>query len=94
MAGTDSPQPRLWWLLQAHVDVGACVVRMKIRRTGGRTPVVLAEKSKARRRLARERGIFTDAETLTGPLPGSMLVLLSRLHRSEHAVSDEDERGA
>ena len=67
---------------------------MKIRRTGGRTPVVLAEKSKARRRLVRERGGFTDAETLTGPLPGSMLVLLSRLHRSERPHLDDEERGA
>jgi hypothetical protein len=67
---------------------------MKIRRTGGRTPVVLAEKSKARRRLARERGVFTDAETLTGPLPGPMLVLLSRLHRSERVPAEEEERGA
>ncbi|KQP42323.1 hypothetical protein ASF49_00205 [Methylobacterium sp. Leaf104] len=67
---------------------------MKIRRTGGRTPVVLAEKSKARRRLVRERGVFSDAETLTGPMPGSMLVLLSRLHRSERPLRDEDEHGA
>ena len=67
---------------------------MKIRRAGGRTPVVLAEKSKARRRLVRERGGFTDAETLTGPLPGPMLVLLSRLHRSERRLFDEDEHDA
>ncbi|MGU3361639.1 hypothetical protein ACLBWX_15005 [Methylobacterium sp. M6A4_1b] len=66
---------------------------MKIRRTGGRTPVVLAEKSKARRRLARERGVFSDAEPLTGPMPGPMLVLLSRLHRSERPLRDEDEYG-
>lgn len=66
---------------------------MKIRRTGGRTPVVLAEKSKARRRLVRERGGFVDAETLTGPLPGSMLVLLSRLHRSERSAVDDEDLG-
>lgn len=69
-------------------------MRMKIRRTGGRTPVVLAGKSKARRRLARERGIFSDADTLTGPMPGPMLVLLSRLHRTERPSLDEEERGA
>lgn len=69
-------------------------MRMKIRRAGGRTPVVLAEKSKARRRLVRERGGFTDAETLTGPLPGPMLVLLSRLHRSERSPAEDEERGA
>lgn len=68
-------------------------MRMKIRRTGGRTPVVLAEKSKARRRLVRDRGLFSDAETLMGPLPGSMLVLLSRLHRSERSPSEDEDRG-
>lgn len=48
----------------------------------------------ARRRLVRERGGFTDAETLTGPMPGPMLVLLSRLHRSERPPLDDEERGA
>jgi len=67
---------------------------MKIRRTGGRTPVVLAEKSRARRRLVRERGGFTDPEILTGPLPGTMLVLLSRLHRSEQPPVEDETVGA
>ncbi|MDB5644673.1 MAG: hypothetical protein JWQ05_342 [Methylobacterium sp.] len=67
---------------------------MKIRRAGGKTPVVLAKTSNARRRLVRERGGFTDAELLTGPLPGPMLVLLSRLHRSERTPREDEDRGA
>jgi len=67
---------------------------MKIKRSGGRTPVVMAEKSRSRRRLARGREGILDPETLTGPLPGSMLVLLSRLHRSEVSRHDEDDRTA
>ncbi|GJD33004.1 hypothetical protein PMNALOAF_4285 [Methylobacterium adhaesivum] len=71
---------------------------MKIKRIGGRTPVVMAEKSKSRRRLARGRDGIHDPEVLTAPLPGPMLVLLSRLHRSEItpeiAWMDDDERWA
>jgi hypothetical protein len=64
---------------------------MKIKRTGGRTPVVMAEKLRSRRRLARGREGILDPETLTAPLPGSMLVLLSRLHRSEMIGRDEED---
>ncbi|WP_244472972.1 MULTISPECIES: hypothetical protein [unclassified Methylobacterium] len=48
--------------------------------------------SKSRRRLARGRAGILDAEALTAPVPGPMLVLLSRLHRSETSLRDEDER--
>lgn len=65
---------------------------MKIKRTGARTPVVMAEMSKSRRRLARGRAGILDAEALTAPVPGPMLVLLNRLHRSETSLRDEDER--
>ncbi|TXM79058.1 hypothetical protein FV218_00945 [Methylobacterium sp. WL69] len=67
---------------------------MKIKRPGGRTPVVMAEMSKSRRRLARGREGILDAEALTAPLPGSMLVLLSRLHRSETRLREDEDRSA
>lgn len=52
----------------------------------------MAEMSKSRRRLARGRAGILDAEALTAPVPGPMLVLLNRLHRSETSLRDEDER--
>ncbi|NEU13284.1 hypothetical protein G3T14_14255 [Methylobacterium sp. BTF04] len=67
---------------------------MRIKRTGGRTPVVIAKAPKGRRRLLRPRGGLAEAEALTGPLPGSMLVLLSRLHRSERPPIEDEEQSA
>ncbi|AWN39137.1 hypothetical protein [Methylobacterium radiodurans] len=59
----------------------------KTRRSVQHGPVVLndnANLSKARRsQAARAPSGFMEA--LDGPLPGTLLVQLSRLHRSEHA---------
>ncbi|KAB1072096.1 hypothetical protein [Methylobacterium planeticum] len=52
-------------------------------RSGRRAPVVLSQKQAARRRRGREGAL--GAEALDAPLPGPLLVLLSRLHRAEHA---------
>ena len=65
--------------------MGASVT--KTRRSVHRGPVVLNDNtilSKARRPHA-ERAPSSLMETLDGPLPGALLVQLSRLHRSEHA---------
>lgn len=66
-------------------------LRMKNNRIGRRGPVVLAEKPSAqRRRLSGREGVL-DAEALVAPVPGPLLVLLSRLHRSEPTPGDRDE---
>jgi len=52
----------------------------------------MAEMSKSRRRLARGRAGILDPEALTAPMPGSMLVLLSRLHRSETSRREDTRR--
>ena len=66
---------------------------MKIKRAGRRAPVVLARGPGSSRKAAQTRAALADAEVLSEPLPGPMLVLLSRLHRSEQLQSEEDERG-
>ncbi|WP_336486423.1 hypothetical protein [Methylobacterium nigriterrae] len=65
---------------------------MKTRRSGRNGPIVLTGKPKARR-PARGREDVLGAGALEAPLPGRLLVLLSRLHRAETARPDEDEAG-
>jgi len=54
----------------------------------------MAEKSRSRRRLARGREGILESDALAAPLPGSMLVLLSHLHRSEITRLDDEDRTA
>lgn len=63
---------------------------MKIKRNGARTPVVMVEKPRGRRPL-QTRGNWAEPDAVTGPLPGQMLVLLSRLHRSERPPADDQD---
>ena len=60
---------------------------MKSSRSGRRAPVVLSQKPAARRRRGRDS--LLGAEALEAPLPGQLLILLSRLHRSERAGPQE-----
>ncbi|MWV26192.1 hypothetical protein FVE89_30320 [Methylobacterium sp. 2A] len=53
----------------------------KSRRSGPRGPVVVNETSAP----ARPRERLFGGPTPDGPLPGHLLVLLSRLHRAENA---------
>lgn len=64
---------------------------MKIKRNGAKTPVVMVENRRGRRRLLQTRGDWAEPDAVTGPLPGQMLVLLSRLHRSERPRSDDED---
>ncbi|GJD90347.1 MULTISPECIES: hypothetical protein [Methylobacterium] len=67
----------------------------KTRRSVQRGPVVLNDNtilSKARRPHA-EHAASSLMETLDGPLPGTLLVQLSRLHRSEQARLSATEAG-
>lgn len=66
---------------------------MKIKRAGRRAPVVLARRPGSSRKGAQSKAALIDTEVLSEPLPGPMLVLLSRLHRSERPRTDEDEPG-
>ncbi|KAB1076815.1 hypothetical protein F6X53_21345 [Methylobacterium soli] len=50
-------------------------------RSGRRAPVVLSQISASRRRQGRASVLGADA--LDAPLPGPLLILLSRLHRAE-----------
>ncbi len=50
-----------------------------------RRPVVLDGLSRRRRRPVRARDALLGAEALETPLPGQLLVLLSRLHRAENS---------
>jgi hypothetical protein len=55
-------------------------------RSGRRAPVVLSQISASRRRQGRASVLGADmlgADALDAPLPGPLLILLSRLHRSE-----------
>ncbi len=67
----------------------------KTRRSVQRGPVVLNDNailSKARR-IRAERAPSSLMDALDGPLPGTLLVQLSRLHRSEHARLAATETG-
>lgn len=58
-------------------------------------PVVLSGLARRRRQPARPRDALLGAEALETPLPGRLLVLLSRLHRAEEAPPrTADETGA
>ncbi|GJD58874.1 hypothetical protein [Methylobacterium dankookense] len=59
----------------------------KSRRSVRRGPVVINDNAKASNDSRRTGPQFVEAPH--GPLPGHLLVLLSRLHRSESARSSE-----
>lgn len=50
-----------------------------------RRPVILNGLARRRRAPVRSRDALLGAEALETPLPGQLLVLLSRLHRAEDA---------
>lgn len=67
------------------------------KKSGRKAPVVLASGLSLRRRRRRGRAEMLDAQSLAAPVPGALLVLLSRLHRSvetgldgaTHVASDD-----
>jgi hypothetical protein len=66
-------------------------VRVTNSRPSVRRPVVLNGVSRRRRQPVRARDTLLGAEALDTPLPGQLLVLLSRLHRAEDAKPRRDE---
>lgn len=58
-----------------------------------RRPVVLNGHSRRRLRPVRARDALLGAEALESPLPGQLLVLLSRLHRAEDAKPSAEALG-
>ncbi|WP_379039780.1 hypothetical protein [Methylobacterium marchantiae] len=56
-----------------------------------RAPVAIVGRKTARRLRATGSLGLLDSEPNFEPVPGSMLVLLSRLHRAERRVGGEDE---
>ncbi|WP_238230279.1 MULTISPECIES: hypothetical protein [Methylobacterium] len=48
---------------------------------------------RARRRLRSSRDEVLGSEALDAPVPGSLLVLLSRLMRSERKTPSDDQAG-
>lgn len=63
---------------------------MTPRRSRRRASIVLAEAARPRRRN-RGRDAALDVEALEAPMPGRLLVLLSRLHRAEPAKPETDD---
>lgn len=62
---------------------------MKKKRSGRREPVILT--TEPRPRHGRRRVQAMGTEGLDAPMPGQLLVLLSRLHRSETARARPDD---
>lgn len=56
-----------------------------------RVPVAIVGRRTARRLRASGASGLLDSEPNFEPIPGSMLVLLSRLHRAERRIKPEDE---
>ena len=67
-------------------------VSMVNKKSGRKAPVVLAKGLSLRRRRKRGRVEMLDAQALAAPVPGTLLVLLSRLHRCEDPVFDGEPR--
>ncbi|GJE62384.1 hypothetical protein MPOCJGCO_4517 [Methylobacterium trifolii] len=65
----------------------------KSRRSVRRGPVVLSGTSRRRRRPVRPRDALLAVEP-EGPLPGQILVLLSKLHRAETGAADAADEKA
>ncbi|TXN21179.1 hypothetical protein FV217_15320 [Methylobacterium sp. WL9] len=65
---------------------------MKARKAPNRGPVVVTG-DRARRRLRSSRDEVLGSEALDAPVPGSLLVLLSRLMRSERKTPSDDQAG-
>lgn len=66
---------------------------MTPRRFRRRAPIVLAGKA-PRRRPDRERDAVLGGDALEAPVPGQLLVLLSRLHRVEPPQPGRDDAEA
>ncbi|AWN40399.1 hypothetical protein U8607_06155 [Methylobacterium durans] len=66
---------------------------MNKKRSGRREPVILTTEPRPRPGRRRSRSLGGDG--LDTPMPGQLLVLLSRLHRSETVVArtDDEARG-
>ncbi|KQP61421.1 MULTISPECIES: hypothetical protein [unclassified Methylobacterium] len=65
---------------------------MTNKKAGRKASVVLAPGLSLRRRRGRKTGMETlGAQALAAPVPGPLLVLLSRLHRREDVSHDEAE---
>ena len=62
---------------------------MKRRTSRPHSPVVLTGPRFRRRRRVSAREEILGKEALETPLPGRLLVLLSRLHRSERAAEPD-----
>ncbi|WP_243974801.1 hypothetical protein [Methylobacterium sp. E-045] len=56
-----------------------------------RAPVAIVGRRTARRLRATGGSGLLDSEPAFEPVPGSMLVLLSRLHRAERQIKPEDD---
>lgn len=56
-----------------------------------RAPVAIIGKRTARRLRRNGTSGLLDSEPNFEPVPGSMLVLLSRLHRAERQAASEDD---
>ncbi|MCC0806333.1 hypothetical protein FPV16_08920 [Methylobacterium sp. W2] len=56
-----------------------------------RAPVAIVGRKTARRLRASGPSGLLDSEPTFEPVPGSMLVLLSRLHRAERQFKPEEE---
>lgn len=67
---------------------------MTNKKSGRKAPVRLASGLSLRRRRKGGRVEVLDAQALAAPVPGSLLVLLSRLHRREdHSIDVPDIPG-
>ncbi|GEO99169.1 hypothetical protein [Methylobacterium haplocladii] len=64
---------------------------MKARKALRLGPVVVTGNRARGRRVRSPHGEVLGAEALDSPMPGSLLVLLSRLARSERKVSTDDD---
>lgn len=64
---------------------------MKARKVLRRSPVVMRGVLSRRRRTRSPQEEVLGAEALEAPMPGSLLVLLSRLARSDRTKRTDDE---
>lgn len=63
----------------------------KSRRFSRRGPVVLNDNTRRKRRRVRTRDTAFLADTVDAPLPGQILVMLSKLHRAEVSIGPDEK---